>query len=267
MTISTTPARTTPTRRLAAAAAGGGLLTLALVAPASAHVSVGASETGAGSYTVLTFSVPHGCDGSATTEVAISIPEGINSVTPTRNPFYTVAKKTQQLDPAVEDAHGNEITERVSVVTYTARTALPDGFRDTMELSLQLPDAAGETLAFPVIQTCKKGETAWTEVAAEGQVEDDLENPAPSVTITDATSDGHHDESSDDDHAEGEDQEDGDGSSAEGASVTSTEVLEPVSASSDDSGSSNGLAVAGLVAGVLGLLAGGAALARSGRKA
>jgi len=259
----------TSSTRLGAAAAAAGLITLGLAVPASAHVSVSPSTTAAGAYTVLTFSVPHGCDGSATTSIDIAIPEGINAVTPTRNALYDVAKRSETLDPPVEDAHGNELTERVSVVTYTATTPLADGYRDTMELSLQLPDAEGETLAFPVIQTCTKGETAWTEVAAEGSEADEaeLEHPAPLVTITATSGDAHHGgDSEDDEHGEdGEDGEAGAEATSAGAGATSGTDLEPVSASADDSG--NGLAVAGLVAGVLGLLAGGAALARSGHRA
>lgn len=49
----------------------------------------------------------------------------------------------------------------------------------TIELSLQVPDAEGEVLAFPTIQTCEKGETAWTQVPTDGQDEDELESPAP----------------------------------------------------------------------------------------
>ncbi|MDN5893489.1 MAG: YcnI family protein, partial [Nocardioides sp.] len=162
--------------------------------PASAHVSVAASSTAAGSSSILTFSVPHGCDGSATNKIAIKMPEDILTVTPTRNAFYDVKTVKQQLDEPVTDAHGNTLTERVSQIVYSAKTPLPDGQRDTFELSVSLPDAEGETLAFPVIQSCVKGQTAWTERAAEGQdgeklageelAGEELESPAPLVMIT-----------------------------------------------------------------------------------
>ena len=155
---------------------------LLLAGPASAHVTITASETAAGAYTVLTLSVPHGCDGSPTTEVAIKVPDGITEVTPTRNAFYDV----------------EVVTEGAGQVVYTARTPLPDGQRDTFELSLQIPeDAAGRTLAFPTIQTCEEGSTAWTEVAADGQSEDDLEHPAPAFLVTGATSADAADEDDD----------------------------------------------------------------------
>lgn len=168
-----------------------GAVVLGVAAPASAHVSITASTTAAGAFTVLTVSVPHGCDGSATTEVTIQIPEEISTVTPTRNAMWDVEKQTEELDPPVTDDDGNEITERVATVTYTAKTPLPDGYRDAFELSLQLPDAEGTTLVFPTIQTCEKGEAAWIEVPEAGQSEDDLELPAPSVTITSAEGGAH----------------------------------------------------------------------------
>lgn len=181
---------------------------LALAGPASAHVTITATETAAGAYTILTVSVPHGCEGSPTTEVAIQLPDGITEVTPTRNAYYDL----------------EVVTDDVSQVVYTARTPLPDGQRDSFELSLQIPeDAAGQTLAFPTVQTCEEGSTAWTEVAAEGQSEDDLEHPAPAFAVTAATA---------------ADREDG------GDSAT-------------------GLAVGGLVAGLLGLGLGAVALART----
>ncbi|WP_183096083.1 YcnI family copper-binding membrane protein [Nocardioides stalactiti] len=237
-------------RTVLPAAAAAAALALA-AAPASAHVTVTPSTTAAGAYTVLTVSVPHGCDGSATTRVAIDLPEGIYAVTPTRNPFWSVEKVVEQLDEPVTDAHGNEITERVDQVVYTAETPLPDGVRDTFELSLQLPDAEGETLAFPVLQACEKGETGWTEVAADGQDEDELEHPAPLVTITAADAEGHDGGASDDEDAE----EPGEGHDVKG-----------VRDGDDGDDEGNGLALAGLGTGIAGILVGGLALARS-RKA
>jgi len=228
--------------RLGAVTFAGTIAGAALVAfsgaPASAHVTVSPSTTAAGSYAVLTFSVGHGCDGSPTSAITISIPEGINAVTPTRNPYYRVQKATEKLDPPAVDGHGNEVTERISSVTYRATTALPDGYRDAFELQVQIPaDAEGTDLAFPAVQTCLKGETAWTELPADGQSADDLEHPAPSFLVTAATGDGHAAATDDADDA-----------------TTTTD---------EDSG--NGLALAGLIVGALGVLLGGAALARGSR--
>lgn len=204
------------------------IATLTVAGPASAHVTITASETAAGAYTILTISVPHGCDGSSTTRIAIKMPDGITEVTPTRNAFYDLEKVTTKLPEPVTAEDGDQITERVSEVVYTATTPLPDGERDTFELSLQIPeDAAGKTLAFPTIQTCEQGSTAWTEVAADGQSEDDLEHPAPAFEVTPA-------------------------------------VDNSVTTPADDD-SSAALGIAGLVAGLLGLVLGGIALVRTRR--
>ena len=119
---------------------------------------------------------------------------------------------------------------------------MPDGYRDTIELSLQLPeDAAGETLAFPVLQTCEVGETNWNQVAEAG--EDEPESPAPVIVVTEATGDGHGhgaaaDEATTDDHADDH---------AEGT--------EEVAATSDEADTvARVLGIGGLVVGVVGIV-------------
>ncbi|WP_436699365.1 YcnI family copper-binding membrane protein [Nocardioides sp. BYT-33-1] len=240
----------------ATGALAGSLAVVALTAgTAGAHVTVTPDTTSAGAYAVLTFSVGHGCEGSPTTKLAIQMPESIPVVTPTINPNWTVEKVDEQLAEPVTDAHGNEITERTAQVVYTAKTPLADGFRDTVALSVQLPDAAGDTLAFPVVQTCEQGRTGWTETAAEGQDPEELASPAPVLTITEATGDGGHGGSSSDADTDA----DTDATDESGAA-------DDADATSDDDGG-NGLAIGGLVAGLGGLALGGLALARSGKKA
>lgn len=228
MTIRNTAAR------LGAVAAVAAALSMSLIGPANAHVSAGGSTTEAGEYTVLTVSVPHGCDGSATTKVAIKIPADVLAVTPTRNPFWDVSTTIEKLAKPTKDAHGNAVTERTGTVTYTATTPLPDGQRDAFELSFQIPDKAGETLAFPTIQTCEKGETAWVEVPTKGQDAEALEHPAPAFVIT-PDDEGEHGEA----HGGG---------------------------SSTAAGASDPRGTLGLVAGIAGLALGATALVQVRRK-
>jgi uncharacterized protein YcnI len=238
--------RTTAARPLVRTAAPAAALALVALAgsPAAAHVTGTPSTTAAGAYTVVTFSVGHGCEGSPTTRLEIQVPEQVTSVTPTRNPLYELEKNIEQLDEPVTDAHGNEITERVASISYTADTPLPEGQRDTFELSFQIPeDAAGEVLAFPTVQTCEQGRTGWTQLPEEGQDADELDTPAPYFEITAAEDDahGHGAEESDDD-------------AVDDAATTEASVEEA---------STTPVGWAGLVLGGLGLLVGGLALARS----
>ena len=241
-------------RALALPAAGAAVLLTA--GPAAAHVTISPADGAAGSFTVLTASVPHGCDGSPTTKVAIQMPEQIVAVTPTRNPLWEVRKVMQELDQPITDAHGNEITERVAQVVYTARDPLPEGYRDAFELSLQLPDTPGETLVFPTVQSCAKGETAWVETAADGNAEE-LEAPAPTVTVLEAEEGDAHGAS---------------GTSGTGDETDDTEAASAVTDSADgsDDGSDDGadtLSVVALVAALLGLAAGVGALVTARRRA
>ena len=230
--------------RLGALPVATAAIALSLVPPANAHVTATPSSAAAGSSTVVTFSVGHGCEASPTTRIEIQVPETVLSVTATRNPFWDVKPTIEQLDEPVTDAHGNEVTERTASVVYTARTPLPDGTRDTFQLSFTVPDAAGETLAFPTIQTCEEGETGWTEVPADGQDAHELESPAPSFEILPAVAeDGHAEEAA--------------------AEQTSEDAEEAEPVAADDEDGSSALAWAGLVAGLLGLVAGALALART----
>lgn len=231
--------------RLGAPAAAAAAVTFLVAAPASAHVTVTPDVTAAGEYSVLTFNNGHGCEGSPTKQVTIQVPDGINDVTPTRQPFYDVKVTTEKLDKPIEDAHGNKLTVRDATVVYTAKTPLPDGQRDAFEVSLQLPDKEG-TLAFPVIQTCVKGETAWVEQAPEGATEEP-ENPAPSFEITKAVDEDAH------------------GASATSAGQVEDAKAEPASA--ETKSDSNLWGGVGAGAGILGLIAGSTALALGRRKA
>lgn len=238
-------------RRLVVVPAAG-VIVLSVAGTASAHVTVSASDTAAGSETVLTFSVPHGCDGSATTKITIKMPDDVTEATPTRNPFYDVSTVTKKLDTPLTAEDGDEITEKVDQVVYTAKTPLPDGQRDTFEVAIDVPEGdAGQSLVFPTIQTCEQGETAWTEIPAAGAGEDSVEHPAPSFVVTAADAEGGH-------HT--------DDSSASPAAQDSDAAAPSQAAGESDSdsdGGSNTLGVIGLIAGLLGLGAGGTALART----
>ncbi|OUE20804.1 hypothetical protein BFL34_01622 [Clavibacter michiganensis] len=169
------PGRRTRARRipvaLGAAAAG---LALALSAPlaASAHIELDASATAPATLSVLTFAVGHGCEGSATTALAIRFPADVQAVKPTLAPGWSVAEQ--------EAADG-------TTVTYTADSPLPDALRATVQVEALLPvdGAAGDVVTFPTLQTCVAGSTDWAETPAAGTEPD---HPAPAITLTDAAS-------------------------------------------------------------------------------
>jgi uncharacterized protein YcnI len=242
------------TRRALALGAGAAGLLLATAGAASAHVTASPGESAAGGYTVLDFGVPHGCDGSPTTAVAIQIPEGVTSVKPTVVAGWKIDIDMETLATPLDDGHGGKITERTASVTYTATAEpLDDAYRQVFPVSMKMPDEAGTTLAFPVVQTCVQGETAWITVPEEGKAEP--EHPAPVVVLTAASGDGHGSTTDTSNDEGGSDDAPANGTGDDGST----------SEGDSDDGSSNGLAAAALVVGGLGLGAGGLALARSRR--
>ncbi|NKX56418.1 YcnI family copper-binding membrane protein [Arthrobacter mobilis] len=234
----------TPHRRIlktVLATAATASLMLAGATAASAHVHVDPDSTAAGSTAVLTFSFAHGCDGSPTTGITISLPEELNDATPTAHPGWDVKKATEKLDTPRQLETGTTITERTSRIVYTAKTPVADGTRDTLQLQVALPAAEGQTLAFPVLQTCEKGSTDWAQLPAQGQDSHDLESPAPSVTLTAAVAEEH------------------------GHEAPQEVAAEPAAATTGDGGASAVAGWVGLGAGLLGLAAGGTALVRTRR--
>lgn len=238
----TTPQGGRPAVALAAVAAA-----LALAAPASAHVGVSPSEAPADDYAKLDFSVPHGCDGSPTTELRIKIPRSVPSVTPQVHPGWDLSTRQGPKDPV--ELHGEKVTRGVSEIVWTVADAepLPDGLLDIFGASVRLPAGEpGDVLHFPAIQRCADGVTRWIQVPVAGESAHDLDEPAPAVTLTSGAA-----------HSAGDD------------AATEEVDVEPASsavAAADDDGASTGLAIAALALGTLGLLAGLAALWR-GRRA
>lgn len=161
-----------------------GVLLLGWSGLALAHVTVDPRKAPAGSYAKLTFRVPHGCEGSATTKITLQIPEGVVSVKPQVNPGWKIQTKIAKLATPFM-SHGKEITETVAEVSWTGGP-LPDAYMDEFGLSVKLPDRPEARLVFPVVQKCQKGSTSWTEVPSADKDAPAVHFPAPILTLTPA---------------------------------------------------------------------------------
>jgi uncharacterized protein YcnI len=128
-------------------------------------VTISVSTTAAGATAQVRMEVPHGCAGSATTEIAVGMPAGVSDVDATSTERWVA-------DPAAD------------AVTFRTEDPLPDALADEVVFSVRLPDDAGAVLVFPVVQRCEEGESAWTEVAEDAASRDALEQPAPVVVVT-----------------------------------------------------------------------------------
>jgi uncharacterized protein YcnI len=192
----------------------------------------------------VAFRVPNESDSASTTKVEIVLPEDnpIASVSTMPVPGWTVQVERKAPAKPVE-AHGAQITEVVSKITWTAApsAAVQPGQFQEFPVSLgPLPEA--ERLVFKALQTYSDGNVVrWIEEPVDGGEEP--EHPAPVMNLLPA-----------------EDETTG----------TAAEAAQPQAGGSDDgdgdSGAALALGIAGLVAGLVGAALGGLALARTGRR-
>ena len=235
-------AHMSPTRRLVIGATAGLALALAVPLAASAHVHVTPEAAAAGGTETLTFSFSHGCDGSPTTALAVDIPEGVGNATPVVQGGWSITR----------ELGADGVPTRV---VYTPDTPVEDGLKATVSMDVLFTEAAADTtLAFPVTQTCAEGETAWTQIAEDGEDPHDLDAPAPLVEVG----------------AVADDADAGHAAAAEGADQASHESAD-ASADTEEAASGTSadpvarwLAAGGLVAGIAALAV---VLVRGRRKA
>lgn len=206
-------------------------LALAVGAPlaASAHVHVNPGTASAGASSTLTFDFSHGCDDSPTTALVIDIPEGVGNAKPVVQGGWTITREVG--DDGVP-----------TQITFTADTPVENDFKAAVSIDALFDESTADTsVAFPVTQVCVEGETAWTQVAEEGQDPHDLESPAPVVEVGPVAEEGDgHDHAAGDDHASPDEA----AADAEAASA-STDGGDPVA---------RWLAAGGLVAGLAALV-------------
>lgn len=219
----------------------------------SAHVGVDKDEIVAGESTTVSFSVTHGCGDSPTNSMKFQVPDGVDNAVPQVHPGWDITVERAELDEPIESGHGDPVTDRPAVITFTARDGneVPSGQRDTFTLSFRAPETEGQ-LFFPVVQGCVAGEHAW--IAQWDGTGSEPDSPAPSVMVVAGSSgtDDHGDETETETRA-----------STVTTSIVTSSIGDTATGGDDGGSSSNGLAIAGIVVGALGLGTGGLALARS----
>ncbi|MDG4828146.1 YcnI family protein [Solwaraspora sp. WMMD1047] len=156
--------------------------------PASAHVSVTATDATPGGYTKAAFRVPNEKEDAGTTVVEINLPTDtpIASVSVKPLPGWTVVTTRGALPAPVETADG-VVTEAVTKIVWTAAdgVAIGPGQFEEFEVYLgPLPEA--EQVVFKALQTYEDGDVVrWIEVPVAGGEEP--ANPAAVLQLAAAT--------------------------------------------------------------------------------
>ena len=165
---------------------GAGLAALAVVASqstASAHVTLATGEARTGTYYKAVLQVPHGCDGTATQAVRVEIPEGVIGVKPMPKPGWNLSI-TRGTYAKSYQSHGKIITEGPKEIVWSGGSLSDDNYDEFVFTSFLAGDfRPGQTVAFPTVQQCAKGEARWDQIAADGQNPHSLKSPAPALRI------------------------------------------------------------------------------------
>ena len=169
------------------------LPTLALLVFASAaraHVTLDQPEAPARSSYRAVFKVSHGCDGAATTEIAVTLPEGLRGAKPMPKPGWTLTTQRRPLKTPY-DSHGKAVTDELAEARWVANSAAdqwPDAWYDEFVLRASLPAEPGE-LAFQVRQVCTRGEWHWAELPSAANPKPRA--PAVRLKVVPAPTGGH----------------------------------------------------------------------------
>lgn len=160
-------------------------------ASAFAHVSLEQQQAPVGSTYKAIFRVPHGCEGQPTNVVRVQIPEGFIAVKPMPKAGWEL-KKVRGAYETTYEYYGSKVSEGVKEVVWSGGN-LGDDEYDEFVLRGYFASGfeVGQTVYFPVVQECPNDlAERWIEVPAEGQSADDLELPAPGLTLTEKSG-GH----------------------------------------------------------------------------
>jgi uncharacterized protein YcnI len=226
-----------------------GVLTAA--GAAFAHVTVHPESYAKGATDgVLSFRVPNEEDTASTTKVQIFLPTDhpVVGVLVTPQAGWTAKVTTIKLKKPVKTDDGT-ITDAVSEITWTGGRIRHGEFQDFNVAFGQLPDDTDQ-LSFKTLQTYSDGNVVrWIEEPQKGGEEP--ESPAPVLALT----------------AQGAGEETTDGAagseeSSSSSSSASSEAEQATASGKNSDSTARALGTAGLIVGVLGLVAAGFAVVR-----
>ncbi|KAG2172992.1 hypothetical protein INT44_006965 [Umbelopsis vinacea] len=166
-----------------------GLCLLSIVLQASAHVSFTIATGQPESYLVTALRVPHGCSGSATTAISVSVPDNVYSIKPEVVANWNLTIQYVNLTTPIT-VEGQQINQTVSNITWSNGLLPSDQFQE-FGLQIQLPSTGynnTNTLWFPVVQSCVNGTSTWGGIANTSSWNQYLGYPAPHIDLTNATS-------------------------------------------------------------------------------
>lgn len=163
------------------------LLAFAGVLPGAAYAHASLSPTDVVNFSTVraVITLEHGCDGAATTEVTVTIPEGFIAVEPVDRNGWTSSVVDGQYKATYHIDGVGDISSGAKTITWSGGS-VPDGrpARFMFEGVMQSFNDQ-QVFVFPTTQICgTTGQIVWDEVATDGQDPHDLKHPAPYMTVS-----------------------------------------------------------------------------------
>ncbi len=227
---------------------GAAAVALGLLAPAAAeaHISLHPNTVPAGAFATIDVRMPGEQESAHVTRLAVKFPPGFTGVDYATVPGWSTKVIEEKLAKPIEEG-GEKIETQVSEIVWTWTGPLGEvgnGQFIDFPLSVAVPrGAAGKPLEFRTVQTYSNGQVVhWIEPSLEA------EHPSPRINVT----------------AKGgviQDVAGGEAGPAAGQTGGGSGGANAAAPATSSGGASKGLAIAALIVGALGLLAGVAALA------
>ena len=153
---------------------------------ARAHIVFDQPQATVGKSFIATLRVTHGCEGSPTTKVSVTIPAGFIGVKPQAKAGWRIETVKGPYDHPYETMHG-ALAEGVKTITWSDGS-LPADFTDEFKFTglVDKSLAPNTALYFPVVQTCAQGEQRWTDTDAAAA----SHTPAPALRLVAAAEKG-----------------------------------------------------------------------------
>ncbi|ORZ02730.1 hypothetical protein BCR43DRAFT_559595, partial [Syncephalastrum racemosum] len=160
------------------------MMTLAL-GVAKAHVHIDPNQAKPGSTFNTSFTVPHGCDGSPTVEIDVTVPPEVLSIQPAQVDGWKLDVHYRDLSKP-ERVNGQTINRTIANITWSGNQLAPTE-KQLFGVVIQVPQVnltesnSNVTLYFPVVQKCVNGTSLWTDTSGKGEsTVEGAPEPAPS---------------------------------------------------------------------------------------
>ena len=156
--------------------------------PALAHATLEVKEAAAGAAYRAVIRVGHGCEGQATQTLRVKLPDGFYNAKPMPKAGWTLETvKGAYATPF--DNHGKEMTEGTREVVWSGGDLQDDWYDEFVLRGTVGPEVApGTVLYFQTVQECASGTADWTDTTGNQE----LPNPAPGLTVTEAVAKPGH---------------------------------------------------------------------------